>query len=93
MFLNEPHSVTRRYKALLARIGKDIYGRGHKLDPYYVSAFALYKLEYQFRNHKVDTTYKLARYHLLLAFRLLAADGDMPPFGSVKIEGYCKIIA
>ena len=45
MFLEVPHQTTRTFNALLDNVGKTIFVDGQKLDPYYVSAFTLYKLE------------------------------------------------
>lgn len=40
----------------------------------------------------MDNQYKVARYQLLLAFRLLANPGPLPKFNSNKIEAYCAPI-
>jgi hypothetical protein len=71
VYLSEPHRTTRNFRSLLDRVGKDIFVDGHKLEPYYASAFALYRLEYMFRTQRLDAKYKSARFHLLLAARLL----------------------
>ena len=39
MFLDEAHRTTRNYSALKAKVGKDIFGKGHKMEPYYTAAF------------------------------------------------------
>jgi hypothetical protein len=92
MFLRDPHSTIRRYKSLSDRVGNDIFVAGHKPDPYYTAAFANYGLEFLWRNYKLDTKYKVARYQLLLAFGLLANPTPLPPFNSHKIEAYCQPI-
>jgi len=89
MFMCEPHSTSRSYKSLSDRIGKDIFGNRHKSDPYYTSSLALYRLEWLFRNKNFDPKYKIARFQLLLAVRLLNCEGSVPPFNSRKIERYC----
>jgi hypothetical protein len=89
MFLSEPHATTRSVTRLRERVGTDIFAPGHKLDPYYVSAFATYRLEFLFRNQRLDAVYKPARFHLLLAARLLAAPENLPPINSNAIEKYC----
>jgi hypothetical protein len=85
----EPHSTSRSYKSLSDRIGKDIFAPGHKCDPYYTGALALYRLEYLFRNKGFDPKYKIARFQLLLAARLLSCDQNLPPLNSTKIVSYC----
>lgn len=92
MFLEEPHRTTRNFNALLDNVGKTIFVDGHKFEPYYVAAFALYKLEKLFRAQKLDTAFKAARYQVLLAARRLANSGNMPPMNSRDMEKYCKSI-
>ena len=90
MFLDEAHRTTRNYSALKAKVGKDIFGKGHRMEPYYTAAFTLYKLEYLFRNGKLESKYKSARFHILLAARLLSAAEALPPMNSREMEKYCK---
>ena len=92
MFLQDPHSTTRRYKSLSDRVGQDIFVEGHKPDPYYTAAYANYGLEYLWRNYGLETKYKIARYQILLAFRILANPAQLPAFNSTKIEAYCNPI-
>jgi hypothetical protein len=90
MFLDEAHRTTRNYGALKAKVGKDIFGKGHRKDPYYAAALALWRLEYLFRNSRLDAKYKPARFHILLAARLLAKPNvSPPPMNSRDMERYC----
>jgi hypothetical protein len=89
MFLEEPHRTTRSYRAILERVGKDIFAESDRLEPYYVAALALYRLEYLFRNQLLDSKYKPARFQLLLALRLLADKKSLPRMGSHEMERYC----
>jgi len=93
MFLKLPHRTTRNYKTLLQQIGTDIFNKEHRLEPYYVSAFAHYRLEYLFRNQTIGAILKPARYHVLLAFRLLTQPDDPPPMNSHLMEKYCATIS
>ncbi len=92
MFLGEPHRTTRNYAALVGKLGKDIFVKGHRMEPYYTAALALYKLEYFFRNGRLEPKYKAARFHILLAARLISAGPKMPQMTSHEMEGYCKAI-
>ncbi len=92
MFLEFPHRTTRNYKALVKSFGTDIFGQAHKLEPYYVAAYAHYKLEYLFRNQHLQSTLKPARHHLLLAYRMLAKDGTVPPPNSKEMVKFCEDI-
>jgi hypothetical protein len=95
MFLNEPHRTTRSYAALKAKVGKDIFGKGHQKEPYYAAAYTLYKLEYLFRSGKLESKYKRARYHILMATRILANPDSLPTvdkMNSHEMKRYAEII-
>jgi AIPR protein len=93
MFLGEPHQTTRSYRLLARRVGTDIFAVGHRLEPYYVAAFALYRLEYLLRNYRLTTLLKLARFQLLFAARLLADPSPLPRMSAREMERYCQRIA
>jgi hypothetical protein len=78
IILEEPHRTTRNFRALIEKVGTEIFGADHRLEPYYLAGVALYRLEYFFRNGTIDPRYKPARHHILLAARLLAS-GQRPP--------------
>jgi hypothetical protein len=86
MILEEPHRVTRSTKGIREQVGED-----HRLEPYYLSALGLYRLEYLFRNGSIEPSLKPARHHILLAFRLLA-NPDAPPAraNSKEMARYCE---
>jgi AIPR protein len=92
MFLAEPHATTRSYGALTDKVGKEIFAEEHRLEPYYVAAYTLYKLEYLFRNQRLAPEYKPARFHILLAARLLANPAPLPRTNSHEMERYCRAI-
>lgn len=92
MFQAEPHRTTRNYAALKARVGTDIFVKGHRMEPYYTAAYALYKLEYSFRSGKLESKYKAARFHILLAARLLVDSAPLPQKNSNEMERTCKPI-
>ena len=76
--LDEPHRTTRNFKALLDKVGTTIFGADHRSEPYYAAASALYRLESLFRSGSIEAKYKPARYHILMAARLLASGGRPP---------------
>jgi hypothetical protein len=92
MFLEEPHRTTRNYASLAGKVGKEIFVKGHRKEPYYAAALALYKLEYFFRSGRLEAKYKAARFHILLAARLLANPDPLPQMNSREMEKYCKKI-
>jgi AIPR protein len=92
MFLDEPHRTTRNYAALAGKVGKDIFVKGHRKEPYYVAAYTLYKLEYFFRSGRLEPKYKPARFHILLAVRILGNADPLPRMNSHEMEKYCKTL-
>lgn len=93
MFLSEAHRAARYYSDLRAQVGTKIFNDSHKLEPYYASAYAYYKLEYLFRNNLLPVYYKPARFHLLMALRYALGGETMPSMTSNKITGYANQIA
>jgi hypothetical protein len=93
MFLNDPHRAARYYSDLRGQVGSKIFNESHKLEPYYVAAFAFYKLEFLFRNSSLPVYYKPARYHLLMALRYIAAGSEMPALTANKASSYANSIA
>jgi AIPR protein len=69
--LNEPHRATRNYKQVLARIPDDILNPSHRPSVYFAAASSLYRLDFLFRNGALDRKFSPAKFHLLLATRLL----------------------
>ena len=82
MFLAEPHRATKNYSLLSSKVGKEIFLEGDRLEPYYVAAYTLYKLEYLYRNKRIASNYKPARYQILLAARLLLDSKPLPRMNS-----------
>ncbi|WP_407540829.1 AIPR family protein [Deinococcus radiomollis] len=92
IYLNEPHRATRYYQTLLEQVGKTIFESNHRLEMYYVSALALYKIDYYFRSQTLDSNFKLARYQILLAFRILITGKSLPPKNSNEMKRMCEKI-
>lgn len=92
VFLGLPHRTTRNYKALLRSVGTEIFNRDHRLEPYYVSAYGHYRLDYLFRNQVLASDLKPARYHLLLAYRMLVQGADPPRANSHEMGRYCALL-
>lgn len=89
IILEEPHRTTRNYRALLEKVGKDIFASNHRMEPYYLAAYSLYRLGYLFRSGIVDAKYKPARYHLIMAARLLASGKSIPIPNSREMGRFC----
>lgn len=89
VFLSQPHRTTRNYKALLRMVGAEIFNKEHRMEPYYVAAFMHYRLEYLFRCQALQADLKPARYHIQLAYRLLASKEQLPRLNARAMGRYC----
>ena len=90
IILEEPHRTTRNYRALVDQLGKSIFVPDDRLEPYYLAASMLYRLEFLFRNGVLESKYKAARYHLLFAARLILSNDDPPRTNSHEMARYCE---
>ncbi len=93
MFLNEPHRTTRNFKQVKVKLGKEIFAKNQRLEPYYAAALAHYRVEAAFKGKRISAALKPARFQILLAIRLIVAGFAMPQFTANKMEEYAaKII-
>jgi hypothetical protein len=92
MFLQQPHTTTRSYKDLSARIGRDIFVDTDNFEPYYVSWFALYKLNSAYATRTIDPIYKIGRYQILLVARFLMDQDALPRMNSHDMERRCNVM-
>jgi hypothetical protein len=90
MFLDEPHRAISYYADLQTQVGTRIFNGAHKLEPYYASAYAHFRLEFLFRSGAVPVQFKPARYLLLMALRYIAGGIEMPSLTANRIETYCE---
>jgi hypothetical protein len=89
VFSDNPHRTTRTYRLLLGQLGKSVFGADDRLEPYYYAASANYRLDFLFRNGSLDVKYKPARYHILMAARLLEKSSPPPKANSHEMGRYC----
>jgi len=96
MFRNEPHRVTSYFSGIVKKIGMDksgIFEEKHQAEIYYVAGLAFYRLDMLFNTNSIDTKYKKVRYFILMIFRLLANNKEIPPLNSLKkVEKFSKPI-
>jgi hypothetical protein len=86
MFMEIPHTATRRYSAIRDQIGDQIFADGHKYAAYYYAAWAWYMLDTFFRNRSLDSKYKSARYHILMTVHLVIDSRPRPQPNSHEME-------
>lgn len=86
IFREVPHAATRSYRSIRDEIGDTIFANGDKQLAYYYAAYAWFVLETLFRSKAIDSSFKSARYHLLLAVHLLVDPTPAPHRNSKAIE-------
>ncbi|AVS71090.1 hypothetical protein C8247_12045 [Paracidovorax avenae] len=84
--LKEPHKTTRDFQSVIKQAGKSIFGEKHKLELYYMAALAQYWIGQFLRKNIIDRNLTVARFQVLLAFRLLNEKNDMPAVESNKAK-------
>lgn len=89
MFLNLPHRTTRNYKALISSVGTNIFHQDHKLEMYYVSAYANYKLDQLFSAGVLNSNLKQARHVLLYGLKLYVLGETLPRSNSNEMGRAC----
>lgn len=63
--LAQPQSTHRYYGELLNSNRSKMFQPGSNLEPYYISALLLKRIDHAFRNASLDPNYKVFKYHLL----------------------------
>ncbi|MEK3790387.1 AIPR family protein [Paenibacillus sp. FSL R7-0204] len=86
MFLDKPHLASRFYGQLLEELRDVAFLEDHELLPYYTSSYALYKLEFYFRNKNLDSKYRKFKYHILMMLKNYTNNEKVPPFNSKKVN-------
>ncbi len=90
MFLNRAHRASRYYGTLLKDVESKIFIKTHLLIGYYLSSYALFRIESFLRRHQIDNKYRPFKYHLLGIIRMQVAGVDMPQMTAKRFETYCK---
>lgn len=90
MFLDEPARAGRYVKELKDARKADLFNPDHDPIAYYTSAAAFYRLEWLFRNKRVDRYYRPARYQLLMALRVAILGPAPLPISKRKATLECE---
>lgn len=90
MFMELPHTATKKYASIRDQIGDTVFAEGHKHIAYYYASYAAFLLEDYFRTKAIDPSYKSARYHILMAAHLLIDNGNRAQPNSNEIERRCE---
>ncbi len=90
MFLNMPHAVSGFYGTVVRKSEGDIFKPSDKLIMYYSSALTLYKLESYFKNGTLESKYRRSKNHILMLFKLIIFNEEIPRFNSSEMERKCQ---
>ncbi len=90
MFCDEPHSTHRYYGEILRASRGRLFREEHQPFPYFLSAYALNRLELLFNHGDVAKHYRTYRYHLLLLIRHAIAGSKLPPLNGKDINAFCE---
>jgi len=88
-YYNQPHKVTRYFGALFNEFGDKLFRDDHKFSPYYLAAFALYRINEQLKNHSLDVKFKKAKHFVLMMIKFELGE-NTHPFSSKDMEKYCE---
>ncbi|WP_324657778.1 AIPR family protein [Bacillus altitudinis] len=92
MFLDVPHMSSRYYGRLFKDYSERAFNDENNMLIYYTSAYALYKLEFYFRNKNLPKEFRKFKYHILMMLRYHVGGEKIPRFNSKSIETYCDKI-
>lgn len=100
MFIEQPHSTHRFPGEIYKQTTSKIFGKEQKMFtkdqshfPYYTSCYAWFSIEKLILDNEIDKKYKPFKFHIMLAFRLLATNEQMNNFENIAAtEKYCSAI-
>ncbi len=97
MFLSEPHNVRGYYGSIvetLERDNKKVFSESYQIDSYYTCGLTYFRLSRLFESGFIPSKYKKVKFHLMLAFRLVAERKQlqMPELSDKRMVGYCEDI-
>lgn len=83
--LFQPQRAARDYRGILAEYEAKIFLDEHDVRIYHAVAYLYYRMEFLWRNQKIENEYKTFRYYILAAIGLWAAEGR-PIFAQKKAK-------
>jgi hypothetical protein len=82
MFLDIPDLVTSYFGTVVRQYIEgdrpSIFNPVHKYIPYYTAGLASYRLDNLFHSRQIDPKYRRVKYFILMLFRKLVQDADLP---------------
>jgi len=83
--LFQPQRAARDYRGILAEYESKIFLDEHDVRIYHAVAYLYYRMEFLWRNQKLENRYKTFRYYILAAIGLWASEGK-PIFSQKKAK-------
>lgn len=83
--LYQPHRAARDYRGISAEYDKKLFLDDHDVRIYHAACFLYYRLEFLWRNQKIDSKHKTFRFYILCAVGLLVTRGQ-PVFNMKKTK-------
>ena len=95
MFLSEPHNVRGYYGSIVESLERDnkiVFSESYQIDCYYTCGLTYFRLSRLFESGFIPAKYKKVKFHLMLAFRLVAEEKlfKMPELSDKRMGGYCE---
>jgi hypothetical protein len=76
--LNQPNRAARDYRGISLEYQDKLFKDEHDVRPYYASCYLHYKLDFLWRNQRIDSSLKIYRYYLMAAIgRTAFGSGDV----------------
>ena len=76
--LNQPNRAARDYRGISLEYQDRLFQDDHDVRPYYSSCYLHYKLDFLWRNQRIDSSLKIYRYYLMAAIgRTAFGNGDV----------------
>jgi len=74
--LYQPHRAARDYRGISAEYDKMLFQEDHDVRIYHSACFLYYRLEFLWRNQKIENKHKTFRFYILCAVGLLITSGQ-----------------
>jgi hypothetical protein len=73
--LYQPHRAARDYRGIVSEFESKLFHDDHDVRIYHAVSYLHYRLEFLFRNQKIDSSFKTFRYYILCAVGLQVSGG------------------
>lgn len=91
--LFQPHRAGRDYRGIISEYEDKLFQDDHDVRVYHASCYLYYRLEFLWRNQRIDSSYKIFRFYLISAVGLLVTSGrDVFGMRKNKIEKVARNI-